>query len=368
MNEVQTSKRDVKTLLQSQTVIAQLQRVATKYLPADRLARLLLTAVNKTPGLLNCTPESVLQAGMTCSQLGLEPDGRHAHLIPYSNTCQFIIDYKGLLLLARRNGIEALVADLICENDEFIYFRDETGTHFRHVPKFGGRGKAIGAYSTCKIDGAFDVEVMTADEIESIRNRSRAGKNGPWVTDWNEMAKKTVIRRHSKRWPLLAEVAEAIVAGDDDTLEGTPHQKVEVKSPNFLERTATEVVATTESATEVVVDPPKRGPGRPRKIQSPVQAETTKEVEGTSEQPEPEPPLTEPPVHKPNFVRGLTGLLKLAGISEADFLQYLREKALIDDSISSIQEMATVAQTTLEEVYNGWDAHQFALQDWKEGQ
>lgn len=371
--EVSTpAKRDVKSLLQSQTIIAQLQRVATKYLPADRLARLLLSAVNKTPQLLNCSPESVLQAGMTCAQLGIEPDGRHAHLIPYGQLCQFIIDYKGLVLLGRRNGIESIVADTIGEFDEFTYYRDELGTHFRHVPKFGGRGKTIGAYSTCKIDGQFDVEVMTAEEIESIRNRSRAGKNGPWVTDWNEMAKKTVIRRHSKRWPLLAEVAEAIVAGDDDTLEGAPRQRVEVKSPSFLDVPAraaddqvpgAEIFLTGQDAAAQSAQKPRRG-RPPKPVESstasaPANSETNQDKGGA-----PEPASGES--RQPNYVRGVTGLLKTQGWSEADLIGYCVATKQIDDSITSITEMSMACPSVLQSIYDDWTSVQDDLRAWKE--
>lgn len=225
------SKNDIRTLLAKPETIHELGRVATKYLTADRLARLVLSACNRVPKLLECTPQSVLQCAITCSQYGVEPDGRHAHLIPYGAQCTLIVDWKGLVALGRRGGVEDIVPDTICENDEFVYYRDEAGTHFKHVPKFGNRGSIIGAYSTAKIDGKFDVEVMTVDEIEGIRKRSRAGNSGPWQTDFGEMCKKTAIRRHSKRWPLAPEIAEAFNA-DDDKLNEIPQHR-EVRSPIF---------------------------------------------------------------------------------------------------------------------------------------
>ena len=96
-----------------------------KHLTPDRMARVTLTAIIKTPALMNCTPESLLQAMMLCSQAGLEPDGRLAHLIPYGNVVTVIFDYKGLVTLALRNGAKAVYGDKVCETDTF------TGSHQR---------------------------------------------------------------------------------------------------------------------------------------------------------------------------------------------------------------------------------------------
>jgi len=278
-------KNDIRSLLAKPETIHELGRVATKHLTADRLARLVLSACNRVPKLLDCTPQSVLSCALTCSQYGVEPDGRHAHLIPYGNTCTLIIDWKGLVALGRRGGIEAIVADTICEADEFTYFRDEAGTHFKHVPKFGNRGEVIGAYSTAKINGEFDVEVLTRDEIEGIRKRSKAGGSGPWVTDFGEMAKKTAIRRHSKRWPLSEEVAGAFLA-DDDVL---PDVKREVRKPIFgtsslgpvraIEDQAAPVLDADQIPDAEVPAPPKRQrrapePAQEAPVEEPTQSPT----------------------------------------------------------------------------------------------
>jgi recombination protein RecT len=289
---------DVRALLAKPETIKELGRVATKHLTADRLARLVLSACNRVPKLLDCTPQSVLTCALTCSQYGVEPDGRHAHLIPYGNTCTLIIDWKGLVALGRRAGVEGIVADTICASDEFTYFRDEAGTHFKHVPKFGDRGEIIGAYSTARIDGQFDVEVMTRDEIEGIRKRSKAGGSGPWVTDFGEMAKKTAIRRHSKRWPLSEDVAGAFTA-DDDVPAGI-RQEPEIRKPLFTTPLAVDAPSLTERNQLAGVDidtsgyvPPSKEPRKPR-AKAPAEP-----VEASEPVQEPEVPVETPtPVYE----------------------------------------------------------------------
>jgi recombination protein RecT len=76
---------------------------------------------------------------------------------------------------------------------------------------FSDRGETVGYYSVFKLrDGSSDSEDMTVEDVEKIRNRSKSGNNGPWKTDYDEMAKKTVIKRLLKRAPMSIELADAV--------------------------------------------------------------------------------------------------------------------------------------------------------------
>jgi len=202
---------DIKSLILSEQMKKQFALALPKHLKPDRFARIALTALNKNPRLLVCTKESLLGCLLDCSQLGIEPDGRNAHLIPYGDKCTLIIDYKGLVALARRSGeIADIHADVVFENDDFTYSFG-TDSRLLHKPALKSKGEPIAAYSYVRLkDGSSSYEVMNIDEIDAIRKRSRAGNSGPWVTDWNEMAKKTVFRRHSKWLPVSSEFQEAI--------------------------------------------------------------------------------------------------------------------------------------------------------------
>ena len=91
------STKKLQDLIGSDKFKEQMALALPKHLTPDRMARVALTTLLKTPKLGECDPASVLQALMTCSQHGIEPDGRRAHLIPYGNQCQLIIDYKGIV-------------------------------------------------------------------------------------------------------------------------------------------------------------------------------------------------------------------------------------------------------------------------------
>ena len=186
------AKRSVRDLINSPEAKAEISKVFPKHLTAERMTRVALTATLRTPALLQCSPESLMNALLVCSQAGLEPDGRLAHLIPYGQVVQVIFDYKGLVTLALRNGAEAVFADKVCVNDDFEAWVENGDKKLTHKINWRQeRGEAICYYSVCKRNGTPDWEVMELSEIQAIRDRSRAKGSGPWQTDFDEMAKKT---------------------------------------------------------------------------------------------------------------------------------------------------------------------------------
>jgi len=180
-----------------------------KHMTPDRFVRVGLTALMKTPKLLDCSPESVISCMLNCSALGLEPDGRRAHLIPYGNVCTLIVDYKGIVELAKRSGdVSGVFAQVVCEADSFQW---ENGEVKHQIDFKRDRGSMYACYATITFkDNTKQTDVMTKHEVDAIRKRSKSGQSGPWVTDYNEMAKKTVFRRASKWITLSPEVADAL--------------------------------------------------------------------------------------------------------------------------------------------------------------
>jgi len=310
--------------------------VLPKHLTAERMARVACTAILKTPKLAACSTESLLQALMLCSQAGLEPDGRNAHLIPYGDQVQVIFDWKGLVALARRNGVQNIAADVVCSNDTFEWFRDADGLHFKHQIDFRKpRGEMFAAFCIWKDGDQFDGEVMTKDEVDGIRKRSRAGTSGPWVTDYSEMAKKTVVRRASKKWPLDAELAEALNDADSNAL---PTVHVSSNKPDFSPAL---LPAPQDDDVPMGDDKPAEAPkprGRPP---------------GSVNKPSVEQPKANPEPTKTNYLKGVRGLLVLSGIEESDYVAYLHGKGM-DDSLTTLEEIAMVAGANLATDYANW--------------
>ena len=164
---------------------------------------------------------------MNAAQLGLEPNTPlgQAYLIPYKNKgkldCQFQIGYKGLLDLVYRNpDIQTVQAQCVYENDQFEY---ELGLEPKlvHKPATADRGELILVYALWKSqNGGFGFEVMSKSDIDAHAKKfsqSYGSSFSPWKTNYEEMAKKTVIKKCLKYAPLKTDFATALT--NDETIK-----------------------------------------------------------------------------------------------------------------------------------------------------
>ena len=190
-----------------------------KHLTPDRITKIIISATLRQPKLLDCEPASILRAAMTATSLGLECDGvlGGAYLVPYGKEAQFIIGYRGLIELARRSGnIVSIEAHIVRRGDAF---RCRLGTEgsIEHEPDWEAAelGKMFCVYAVAKFkDGGHQFEVMTRAQIDAIRRSSKAGNFGPWKTHYDEMARKTAVRRLAKYLPLSVDVRQQIAQED----------------------------------------------------------------------------------------------------------------------------------------------------------
>ena len=212
-----------------QQYIKTMEGEIAKALPAvitpERFTRMVLSAISVNPKLAECTPKSFLGAMMTAAQLGVEPNTAlgQAYLIPFRNhgvmECQFQLGYKGLIDLAYRSGeVSIIQAHVVYENDEFTY---ELGLNptLKHVPATSNRGKAIAYYAMFKTkDEGYGFEVMSIDDVRAHAQRySKSVNNGPWQSNFDEMAKKTVLKRVLKYAPLKSDFVRGVA--QDETIK-----------------------------------------------------------------------------------------------------------------------------------------------------
>lgn len=216
---------NAKTTMQGliQAMEPQIRKALPSVITPERFTRMVLTALSSTPKLQTCTPQSFLGAMMQAAQLGVEPNTPlgQAYLIPYGNVCQFQLGYKGLIDLAYRSGeVSSIQAHEVHENDVFEY---EYGLEpkLKHVPAQKDRGNVIMYYAVLKLkNGGVGFEVMSREDIEKFAmKKSKAYRNGPWQTDFDEMAKKTVLKKVLKYAPLKTEFARAVAT--DETVKST---------------------------------------------------------------------------------------------------------------------------------------------------
>ncbi len=189
---------------------------------SERFQRVALTAFSSNPKLQECDPVSFIAAMMESAQLGLEPNTPigQAYLIPYGKKVQFQIGYKGLLELAQRSGkIKTLYAHEVRANDRFEV-KYGLNQDLIHEPLLkGDRGEVIAYYAVYHLDtGGHSFVFMTKDEVlDHAKKFSKTFYNGPWQSDFDAMAKKTVIKQLLKYAPLSIEMQKAV--SSDETVK-----------------------------------------------------------------------------------------------------------------------------------------------------
>jgi len=239
-----------------QDYVKRMEKEIEKALPSvltpARFTSITLSALSTDQTLAQCTPRSFLGAMMTAAQLGLEPNTPlgQAYLIPYRNhgrlECQFQLGYKGMLDLAYRSGVVSTIqAHVVYENDEFDH---EFGLEpkLRHVPAKRDRGAPVWFYAVFRTkDDGYGFDVMSVEEIRAHAQKySKAYKNGPWQTNFEEMAKKTVLKRALKYAPLKTEFVRA-VASDETIRSGLSDDMFDLPDETVIETEDYEVGEVT---------------------------------------------------------------------------------------------------------------------------
>lgn len=206
------------------------------YLPdeeaVERFRRGVILAILKNPELLECTPSSMVLAVFEAAQMGLEPV-REAHFVPrrinvgtrekprYEKQAQMIPDYRGVIRLVTKPGSEvaSIEARVVREGDEFEY---ELGSDawVKHKPsKDPKRSTKAGThyYTVARLrsGGPPLVDVEDRAGIERIKARAHPAGFSPWSSDFDEMGKKTMVKRHGKVLPVPPDV-RAILAREDE--------------------------------------------------------------------------------------------------------------------------------------------------------
>ena len=237
----------------------EIKKALPSVITPERFTRMVLSAVSTNPKLASCTPASFLGAMMSAAQLGLEPNTPlgQAYLIPFKNhgvdEVQFQLGYKGLIDLAYRSGeVELVQAHIVYENDTF---ECEYGLEPKlvHKPADSDRGDAVKVYAMFKTkSGGYGFDVMSMDDVRRHAEKySQAYRSGysPWKTNFEEMAKKTVLKRVLKYAPLKSDFVRAVVQ-DESIKTEISEDMYEVKSETVFEAEYTEINEDTGEVSE----------------------------------------------------------------------------------------------------------------------
>lgn len=263
----------LKAFLESPAAKGKLAEAAGKYMKPDDLVRLALMAASRQPEIAKCSHTSILRALMDASALGIAPGGTmgRGYLVPRMNKkngeLEAVFDpgWRGLIDIARRTGkIKRIEAHVVYEVDRFDVELGLT-PKIVHLPTLDAedRGAIVAAYAIAEfLDGATQFEVLTKADIEKVKNTS-AAKGGPWSSWYDEMARKTAVRRLCKYLPFFDPVMERalehateVEAGERIVVDTT---FVEDKKPR-AKQLAASIAAKTAAAQAETEPPPEEAP------------------------------------------------------------------------------------------------------------
>jgi recombination protein RecT len=269
----QTTVYDViKQTLQSDNWQAEFKRLVGDAVGAERFVRVALTELRKNPKLVSANRASLYGVLMQSAALGLEPGPiGHVYLVPYGEEVQLIVGYKGLIALAAREGIY-VDAQAVHEGDRFSYSYG-LNPKLLHQPS-DDPGELTHVWAVARAGEARWMRVLTRTQVEEYRGRSRAAqkKGGPWDTDYEPMAVKTVIRRLFAVVPVQAgsRFAEALAVDEDATVEPPPlGLPLDVETSTVEEEPKEQAEQPRRRRGRKEADSPPPPPGQPETVPEP---------------------------------------------------------------------------------------------------
>ena len=207
----------------------ELSKALRGHAKAEHVPRLIISAMQANPKLMDCTPKSIALSVLKALTAGLEPDGRLAALVPYKGVCQLQIMYQGYVQLAYRHPKVLDITVINAYEGEGFSWQPPLNriTHTPVPPE--KRGAHIASYSVVHTaGGGKTMEVMWRSEILAIRDLSQAyqyaietkRKDTPWLTNEGEMCRKTVFKKHQKYLPQTPEMGVALSVDDEPDSSG----------------------------------------------------------------------------------------------------------------------------------------------------
>lgn len=226
----------------------QLKMALPSHVSVEKFQRVAMTAIQSDPDLLYADRQTLFASVTRAAQDGLLPDKREGALVIFNTkvkrngkdewvkAVQWMPMVAGILKKVRQSGeIASISANVVYTNDAFVWKQgDEELIEHQPAPLGTSRGEAIGAYAIATLkDGSRYREVMDIDQINKVRSVSRSGDKGPWKDWWEEMAKKTVIRRLSKRLPMSTDL-ESVVNDETTTADFSQSAAAVMNAPQRL--------------------------------------------------------------------------------------------------------------------------------------
>lgn len=219
---------ELRPLIQQMT--PQFEIALPAHIPAERFARVIMTAVTADPDLAKADRASLFTACLQAANDGLLPDKKEGALIVYSvnaakrgesprwtKMVQWQPMWQGILKKVRNSGqLKELTPFVVYGGDHYRYWVDDAGEHVEYEPSDNPDKSAVRwvVVRAATKDGGVYIERMTAADVEKVRAASKAPNSPAWSGWWDQMAIKSVFRRLAKRLPLSTDLDDLIRRDD----------------------------------------------------------------------------------------------------------------------------------------------------------
>lgn len=367
-----TKQKDVgpvRAILENVDSLEKIRQILPAGLTVEEVQRTALMAVHANPKLAECTPASVLLSVMRSAQFGVVVDGRHAHLIPYKRSfkdsrgnwtdvmeAQFQWDYKGLIQKIRQAPeIRDIYAEKIHAQDPHRVLRGSKPSLEHEIHVGHDRGPIVAFYSVVTYkDGSTAFDIMTIDEVDAIRKRSKSydkkndKSSGPWDTDFAEMGKKTVVKRHAKYLPLPSDILGAVNADNEDDPEPIKPANAREVTPATIPSQPAKAVAETTPEPEPVAKETEAPPKAKAVAEPEARAEKSAQARVVDSAPakKMQPKATTPPPAEetvspveeggePTVVSKCQSMLAEAGFTPADLIRAAQRNDWLSQDIDA---------------------------------
>ena len=236
--------------------MGKIRNVLPKLITPERMLRIVTNELRinaKLAQVAKQNPASLVNAVCVAARCGLEIGGPNpeGHLVPHGSEVVFYPDYRGKLKLMRNTGeLASFSLEPVYEHDRFDINLGFEPT-IDHKPELKGeRGQMILVYFAATLKNGEKMLVwMTKEQVEKIRKKSKMGNSGAWVSDFEEMAKKTVVHRASKIMPQSTELRIATAA--EEAADAGATATLNLDDPDVIDSTASVVPEGEAGAAEV---------------------------------------------------------------------------------------------------------------------
>lgn len=267
--QVDPSKLGLKALMSTPTMKKKFEEVLHDN--ANGFMANVMTLVSNDSYLADSEPMSIMSGALTAAtlNLGLDKNLGYAYLVPFNSRnkqtgkwekkAQFVLGYKGYIQLAQRSGqyralnvIEVYEGELKSWNrltEEFDF--DPEGRKSEEVIGYVGYFELLNGFKKTVYWTKQEIE---AHRISNSKDKDKTKKSGVWASDYDAMARKTVLRNMLSKWGILSIEMQKATIADEHVQNVSPdgdivsETEVEDEEP---ERKQAEVITDDEPQTDL---------------------------------------------------------------------------------------------------------------------